>query len=567
MECKYDHEYIQAKTGVNSLIINGYFIHSKYDPIKEAEKLAEKLYVPHQAHIIFGYGCGYLVKALAEKREFDEIIIVVEPFITLDTIEVESLPSNTMVFGEDVLKDFEVFLSEFTVDYRTLYNVVCLSNYDKLFPEQYKQLLTKVKDVQTKNQVNDYTAIYFSKEWQKNFLENLFHLSNDYSLKELKDVYTAPVVVAAGGPSLSKQLPMIKKYRGQMILIAAGSTVNSLLKEGIEPDYVASIDGGIPNYNHFKGLALQQAKIVYTMQHHPGVREAFLSKGYGVDLKGHPLLSKFIQEQLNVELPLFEGGGTVAHLAFSIAQYISSGPIALVGQDLAYTNNSTHAAANRNGRIIDEVYLKMKHAFQTKSYDGGLVWTTPVFYSMKLDFEDLIKVQPPKNKFFNCTEGGLVLEGYEQIPFQTFCETYFDGNEVEALKEHPFEPAFHAFDMLKQQKKLYNKLNRMLDDAISSLLQDKSVVAFGAKLLKKLDQTDEKIQEILHQLPVESLLAPITMKVLRNYLPKIGETKEEEFKRVKSQSLDFYKNLKEALQLSKQYTEEVIQKYEHKEGQ
>ncbi|PKC53047.1 hypothetical protein RhiirA1_480136, partial [Rhizophagus irregularis] len=51
-------ERLTAKSGVPTLKINDYYIHSKYDPIREAQQIAERQYTPHHAHIIFGYGCG-----------------------------------------------------------------------------------------------------------------------------------------------------------------------------------------------------------------------------------------------------------------------------------------------------------------------------------------------------------------------------------------------------------------------------------------------------------------------------------------------------------------------------
>lgn len=557
----YDLEILETKTRESTLKINNYFIHSKYDPIKEANQLADRLYKPHQAHILFGYGCGHLLRAIAKVRKFDEIIILIEPLLEHEKIKIENIPSNTLIFGKDVLENFEFFLGEFTADYRVSYNVICLANYDKLFVSEYKLLLSKVKDVQMKNQVNDYTSIYFSKMWQKNFIENIFHLSKDHSLNVLENAYNHPVVIASGGPSLNKQLTILKENREKMILIAAGSTINSLLKEGIEPDYVVSIDGGVPNYNHFKNLNLESAKIIYTMQSHPGVRKAFRNKGYVVDLKGHPLLSKYMKEQLNVNLPLFEGGGTVAHIAFSIAQYISSGPIALIGQDLAYTNNITHATANLHTKEINDQYLKQKNAFKTLGFDDKEVWTSPVFYSMKLEFEDLIKINYPKNKFFNCTEGGLVLNGYEQLGFKEFCVTYLHEQITIIPPTSKKEHSFKAINFLKKEIKLYDELQSILLTAIGTVKSNPSNTIFTQGVLKKLDKLDANIHDIIYKLPIESLLSPITLKVMKNYLPKLNETKDEEFLRVKNQSMDFYKHLIEATKLAKQYTTEIIDKY------
>lgn len=39
---------------------------------------------------------------------------------------------------------------------------------------------------------------------------NLYYVHKDQSLKELYNKYDCPVILASGGPSLTKQLPLLK---------------------------------------------------------------------------------------------------------------------------------------------------------------------------------------------------------------------------------------------------------------------------------------------------------------------------------------------------------------------
>ncbi|PKC53046.1 hypothetical protein RhiirA1_404558 [Rhizophagus irregularis] len=320
---------------------------------------------------------------------------------------------------------------------------------------------------------------------------NLINLKKDANIKTLRQVYDCPVVIASGGPSLNKQLDLLKSVRDNIILIAAGSTINSLIAEGIEPDYVVSIDGGIPNYKHFQNLKLENAQLIYTMQSHPGVRDAFLNDCFVTGINGFDAVTEYMEKQLGIDLPVFISGGTVAHLAFNMALYISSGPVALIGQDLAYTDNLTHAAHNINARPIDDKFIKEKEAFQTEGYYGELVWTTKPFYSMKLEFEELVKLGNPDVPFFNCTEGGIKLE----------------------------------------------------------------------------DKIDNKIAKVLSFVPLDSMMAPIKMQVMRGFLEKENETVEEAYKRAYAQTETLYKKLLNITKFAKEYAEKVLNDFKEKEGE
>lgn len=359
-----------------------------------------------------------------------------------------------------------------------------------------------------------------------------------------------------------KQLPLLKKYRDKFVLIASGSTASTLLAENVEPDYVVTIDGGLPNFNHFKNLFFEHAKIIYTMQNHPGVRNSFKKEGYIFGLQGFRALNRYMENQLYVDLVIVEGGGSVAHSAFSIAQYITSGPIALIGQDLAFTDNLTHAKHNRNAKVVDDEFLKKREAFQSEGYYGEKVWTTPVFYSMKLEFEDLLKVHPPRNQFYNCTEGGIKINGYEQIPFQTFLEENTQG-KIDIIEGGSNQPLLLEVESrIEKEISLYKDLIETLQNGLKYLNQNRLPHQFEEKILRKLDKVDRTVSGIIEQLAIETITVPVTMKVQKGFLPKDNETQVESYKRVKKQTEVLYKELITAVEFSLKCAEDVLSKNE-----
>ncbi|MGE7945696.1 motility associated factor glycosyltransferase family protein [Lysinibacillus sp. NPDC093688] len=549
-------ELLQAKNGDNTLKLNEYFVHSKYNPIKEAEQLVDRQYTLHHTHIIFGYGCGYIVEALLKRRAFEETIIVVDPLFNNQTLELKHQAPNLFAFNSTVIPIFELYINEIAANTRVSFKTICTPNYDKVFPNEYKGLLKKIVDIQYKNRTNDYTLIRYAKDWQRNFIENLRNLNEDSSIEELHRQYNCPVVVASGGPSLTKQIPLLKKYRNNMILISAGSTTNSLISNNIEPDYVVTIDGGEPNYNHFKQLNLRNAEIIYGLQNHYKVRESFSQRGYIIGTESFDKLSMYLETEFNIEFPTLEYGGSVAHAAFNIAHYISSGEIALIGQDLAYTDDLTHAANNKHARKIDEAFIKEREAFQVEGYYGEPVWTNPVFQSMKLDFEALITVKKPDEPFFNCTEGGVKINGFEQITLEDFLMKFSNNEEVTKVKRNNIGLNLDTHKSLKQLLLNLDELKEKLDKGITLLKSIESLKGYDNKSLKKFNSVEKSVNKLLDKIPMEPMTNIITIDILNNYLPVENESDNEAYMRANRQTKALYTQLQEAAI----YTESCIKK-------
>ncbi|QCR31499.1 motility associated factor glycosyltransferase family protein [Lysinibacillus sp. SGAir0095] len=559
MKSEITLEYLQAKSGEKILKINEYYVQSKYNPFNEAKQIVENNYTPHHVHIIFGYGCGYVVEEMLKRRAFQEKIIVIDPLFEHEQVEILHEGENLYLFDSSVISNFQLYLDSIALEARVSYKTFCLPNYDKIFPELFMELLLKIKSVQYKNRTNDYTILRYAEEWQRNFILNLRNIYSDSNIEVLQEKYSCPVIVASGGPSLNKQIPLLKKFRNSFILIAAGSTINSLLKNEIEPDYVVSIDGGEPNYKHFKDTQINNAELIYSLQHHYKVNNSFHKKGYIIGTQGFEKLRGFLIDKLNIEFPILELGGSVAHSAFNVAQYISTGPVALIGQDLAYTDNLTHAEYNKNSRKVDEKFIKEHEAFLTAGYYDDQVWTSPVFNTMRLDFEALITASPPKVPFFNCTEGGVKIKGFQQIPFKQFLEENCNldnhielyNNEINLTKKDIY---FVYQDLIKQLESLKD----VLELGIESLQKIKSGNQFNHKLIKKLDKIEKDINKYLIEVPLDPITSAISIELLNSYLPKENETKEETFERVSLQTKTLYKRILDGVNITTNFVMDAM---------
>ena len=138
-------------------------------------------------------------------------------------------------------------------------------------------ILRKLEETIRKNVklslVNLGTIAVFSKIWQKNLLYNLYESWKSLPFQVFKNRFTCPVIIAASGPSLTKQLDYLRmvKEKQSALIIAAGSTINPLLKAGIKPHLIVSIDGGEANWMHFKNINYDDIPLFYSLAVHKDI--------------------------------------------------------------------------------------------------------------------------------------------------------------------------------------------------------------------------------------------------------------------------------------------------------
>lgn len=559
----YTVENILTKTGLANIKVNNYLLHSQYNPIREAERFVEQHYQKGYVHILFGYGAGYIVQAFLKVMKEDDQLIVIDPILPeIERVEGDYIlinESNVELIKKRLINEIKVINS---------YKVVPSINYDKVAYNLLKELLIFTKEqlfikITAENTINSYSF-----EWQRNYIYNLEYLINDTSLSSVYRKYLKPVVIASGGPSLTKQLPLLKEIRKDILLISAGSTINSLLKENIEPDYIVSIDGNIANYNHFKERQFNNSKLIYLMQSYPDIRKHFDSQCYYFLSLNEGKLHNHMTSLIEQNIPMLPGGGSVANYALSVAHYISSGPIALIGQDLAYTNNETHAKHNKQHSTIDIEEAQNKGYFYSDGYYDDQVLTDYVFMGMKRSFESIIQILEDIH-VYNCTEGGIKLEGFNQIPFREYVEKFvgksFEDNikeETVHTEELPLVTKDNIVRKMKNEREIYLKIINLLEKNIKSIDSNKLPTEFEQRILKRLDSNDREIQKYIKQTCLTSIIEPINIEVLKKFKARKEETPVEKYNRIKEQNLTLYSKMIEAIKETETYIDELLKRLE-----
>lgn len=548
--------YLKTKNEKPNAKVNGYFLHSNYNPVAEADKYINTNYKEGYINILFGFGLGYIANAIAKKYSNTDILVYDPIFNHLTFEDKENI--------EGVFSDFEDFCKRsesYIADFDRKVNILVSPNYDKIFEREYKELLDFIRHIQIEDIVNENTIRFFGDLWQENYIMNLQYVSNDSSLKELFNKYDCPVVLASGGPSLTKQLPLLKKIRDKCLIISAGSTINSLLAADIVPDYVVTMDGGESNYLHFKNIKNNDFDLIYGLGNAWQIERDFKGKRYSFCFYGEDSIQKRINDGLGKDLPMLSTGGTVAITALEVASKISAGPIAIIGQDLAYTDNKSHAENNNHYSELDDDFLKKDMAFEVEGYYGEPVKTNHQFNSMRKGLEKLYQNLQQHHKVYNCTEGGVKINGMPQLDFAAFCETYMaDTKYVAKLKilNTINDNNSMYIEFMNQEIEVYLKIKKLLVEAIHLLKEERNQTFFTTSTLKKLDKIDSKLKEYYPQVIMERIVDPITMDVMRMTTNNKKIDKKDKFKQIYQQNMYLYENMLEATEKSLQFTRDAL---------
>lgn len=148
--------------------------------------------------------------------------------------------------------------------------------------------------------------------------------------------------VVAGGPSLERALPYLKRVRGEVRLVAVTTALRQLSQAGLVPDFAVAVDRRPELGARFDGFdlgALVAVPLVYLAGVHPqvldrwpGPRLAAFRAG-GSDRQDYPRAAK---------AELF-CSGTVTHAAVDLAVQLGAREVTLIGADFCFADGKTHA--------------------------------------------------------------------------------------------------------------------------------------------------------------------------------------------------------------------------------
>lgn len=456
-------EVIPTRQELPTIKIGNNFLHSRYDPLKEAVRFVQSFDLTSGNLIaIFGLGLGYHVLEIINHLKPGQKLLILEKDIGLLKTALELVDLRQILQLEGlkliVTPDLAEAKDEIScwLDIVQLTNILTIEHPPSvlLAPAYYHQAKEILYAVASEKLRDTLTRMVLENLWMENILKNITSILSCPGVSALFGAFEdIPIFIISAGPSLTKNMNELKAAKGKGLLIAVDTALKPLLSREIIPDIVLSIDAQPESFKDFEGVNGEGITLIADCIAYPEVIKNFkgpimfssTGKAEGKEKEGlifvvNPLVS-WLEERIGSRGHL-QSGGSVATSAFDLARLLGGNPIIFVGQDLAYTGERMYVdgVAYLEERIkehrgrLDESTLKEEYAeeilrkrrknlVKVPAIGGGEVLTDRMtLYAYLKWFED--GIPKVKAKCIDATEGGALIRGTEVMTLKEAIAQY-----------------------------------------------------------------------------------------------------------------------------------------------
>ncbi len=530
------------------------------DPIKELQTMLNTYndkYLLYPVLYFYGFGNGILFKALLQNKNHQHIVVFEKDieiiwimFHILDFSN-ELQNSRLMVLNTNKLEiqDYtELCSSKPFFQFSRIYFLELMSHYYERFHEDVLGLNKKLAETFKYSIVSHGNDPLDALQGIEQFVYNLPQMITHPSYKELlskrKNLSDTAIIVSTG-PSLTKQLPLLKKYANKATIFCADSSYPILAKQGIKPDYVLSLER-IPLtsefFNNDFGEFDQDVLFVCISWVYPQTIKYLQKNNRAFILTSRP--SSFI-ENINLCPYGYVGyGPSVAHMAYEFATHLNYKNIIFIGQDLAYAKDGfSHTKDYKNLDKHEGHFRRDKGKFQCLAYGGnGKVESSEIWTMFRFSLQNTISKNIVSTTY-NCTEGGARIEGTIEKPFLWACENLLDKDLNKPFEKlEPLSLNKQNEFLLKAYYKVYQSIKHCRDfskilsndfENIQSIYLSLNEKEEDINLaIKKIDEFKNKLEDIKQMQDLYEILSPLLIQFELN-LARIyvlnPKTKEDAF--------------------------------------
>ncbi|MGP1438144.1 MAG: motility associated factor glycosyltransferase family protein [Treponema sp.] len=471
-----------------TLKVNDKYIHSKYNPILEGEKVYSYIkenYCFNLSFCFFGLGLAYSLENFVKENKEAKLILV-EPDIFIFILFLSSRKLDFLFSHASLIIIPATPPTETIAILENIEASECNTFYFQVDLQVSKNWFLEFNTLKTrhhkKNLLNCNTMKKFYLRWLKNFIKNFDVTSSLPSISKFKNAFSnIPAVVFAAGPSLDEHIQMLKNLQEQFIIIAVDTSLKALLEQGINPDFVLLMDGQYLNYLHIAGVDSPSSILITEASVYPSV---FYSRFKAKCLIASFFpLGKYIEEKIRNNESL-SAGGSVATTSWDFARFIGVNPIIMAGLDLAFTHKKTHSLACKFEKeaiifsdrfsTLEKASYKMLDAKNTEIAEGykGKVITDSKMKMFAWWFESKIEEYPNIHTYNFMAQGLKIpnmpsIEKKDLLAMLSKKELKNKKDLIELLiqKEKKDEMSF-SFDKILSS---FNYLLELVNEALQSL--------------------------------------------------------------------------------------------------
>ncbi|EIN8690427.1 motility associated factor glycosyltransferase family protein, partial [Campylobacter jejuni] len=510
-------------------------------------------YLLYPVLYFYGFGNGILFKALLQNKNHQHIVVFEKDieiiwimFHILDfSSELQS--ARLMVLENDKLQaqDYtELCSSKPFFQFSRIYFLELMSHYYERFHEDIlglnKKLAENFKNSIVSHGNDPLDALQGIEQFVYNLPQMITHPSYKELLSKRKGISDTAIIVSTG-PSLTKQLPLLKKYASKATIFCADSSYPILAKHGIKPDYVCMLERTeltAEFFNHDFGEFDKDIVFVCAGVVHPKAIEYLKGRN-----RKYLIIPRYLYFPIYIKLKYFDflyNTPSVAHMSYFLSVLLNHKNIILIGQDLAYAENgNSHPDDYQNSANYES---QMYEHILTEAYGGKKEIKT---HEVWIFFKQILEAMIIKYHIttYNCTEGGARIEGTIEKPFLWACENLLDKDlnkpfeKLEPLslnKQNEFllKAYYKVYQSIKHCRDFSKILSNDFENIQSIYLSLNEKEEYLNLAIEKIDKFKNKLEDIKQMQDLYEILQPLRtqfeLNLARIYVlnPK---TKEDAF--------------------------------------
>lgn len=325
-----------------------------------------------------------------------------------------------------------------------------------------------------------------------NYCLNLLDLPEAYLMEKLFDKFQGiPAIICGAGPSLAKNIDVLKTLGDRALIFAGATAMNALNAFNFNPHFGVGID---PNPTQYTRLIMNQAfevPYIYKQRFLNLALETVHGDHLAITATSGYDIGKWVDKKLNLDYVGVDEGHNVVNFSTALAQKMGCNPIIFVGLDLAYTEMHSYSPG-----VINHPLHNLREQFHTKSHSDELVrkadiYGNPTLTLWKWIAESIwyskLAQKHPDNLFINATEGGIGFDGIPNMPLAKVAETLLiPKHDLHGRVEQAIQQAQMAPNVtLKNVQALLDQLTDSLQKSIP----------ICTTILESFDAAEKKIKK------------------------------------------------------------------------
>lgn len=558
---------LTAKSGHPAGLFDGVSLCSRFDPIREAQRIGENRDKNAGAALFMGIGMAYHIEAyLQMTRDIPLIIVEKEEELFQQVVKIRSLDKllnsqRVFLFINADPEELTPFLMERQLSRIEIIPHGSLCARDR---DYYNRVTSVVHRWLDRREINLNTLNRFGRLWVRNLAANLPLLSRARPLSDLKGRFSGmAALLVAAGPSLESLLPHIKELSQRLVIIAVDTSYRNLAAHGVDADFLVVTDPQYWNTRHLDFCDISPSILITDSSTHPRALRDYPGPLF-MSRSPFPLAGFFEDGFLDISL---KSGGSVATAAWDLAFVLGCTSLFCAGLDLGFPGKQTHCRGSFFEERVNYLSLRTAGPEQwswqalhsaplsiTEDYRGMPILTDQRMSVYAAWFKEQMVLRPDST--FNLSPRGAAISGLEHRSWKELKRFPRIRQTIEEIKK-------------TLSKKQGNDKKMEMKDRLESLILslDKALVPVKKALvitreLKKAFAKGEELEEMLTEL--EKLDEQIVLEgakeiggfLIQPHLKKIEEDSPGTGEEIIENSLKLYSQLSRSLQFHRDIFED-----------